>query len=30
MQPTPLHWGAHHDGCAGCSFLPDTPCAREL
>ena len=30
MQPMRLHWAPRHGGWAGCLFLPDTPCTREL
>ena len=35
MEPMQLHWAPRlgaprHAACAGCSFLPDTPCTREL
>ena len=30
MLPMQLHWAPRDGSWAGCSFLPDIPCAREL
>jgi len=30
VHPMRLHWAPRHGVWNGCSFLPDTPCTREL